>query len=109
MRRGSRALLVAAVCAIALVAVGQAMAAKSHLRLNYYSATTTQAKYHKVLNKGADIVAVKSLKSGKVRVFAVLTPRQVKAYAKRGLHFKVVRNKSGQTARSAAAAQKSTG
>ena len=66
MRSGTRALLVAAVCAIALVAVGQAAAAKSHLRLNYYSATTTQAKYQKTLKKGADIVAVKTLKSGKV-------------------------------------------
>ncbi len=109
MRKGSRALLVAAVCAIALVAVGQAAAAKSHLRLNYYSATTTQAKYQKLLTKGADIAAVRNVKGGKVRVFAVLTPRQVKAYAKRGLKFKVVRNKFGQTARSAAAAQKSTG
>jgi len=109
MRRGSRALLVAAVCAIALVAVGQAMAAKSHLRLNYYSATTTQAKYTKLLNKGTDIAATKTLKNGKIRVFAVLTPRQVKAFAHRGIHFKVVRNKFGQTARSAAAAQKSTG
>ena len=109
MRRGSHALLVAFVVAIALVAVGQAMAAKSHLRLNYYSATTTQAKYQKLLTKGADIAAVRNVKGGKVRVFAVLTPRQVKAFAHRGVHFKLVRNKAGRTARQEAAAQKSTG
>ena len=111
MSRNLRVLALAAVCFIALAATGQASAAKqvkSHLKLNYYSATVSQKTYTSLLAKGTDIAATKNVKGG-TKIYVVLSARQAKAFAARGIKLSLVRNKFGRTARQEAALQKSTG
>ena len=111
MSRNLRVLALAAMCFIALAAVGQASAAKqvkSQLTLNYYSATVSQKTYTSLLAKGTDIAATKNVKGG-TKIYMILSLRQAKAFTARGIKVSLVRNKAGLTARQEAALQKSTG
>ena len=100
------------ILACALVAVlawaGVAQAAGKSVSLNFYRATVTQAKYHKLLAKDLDIAAAKTT-GNKVTIQMVLTKAQVAGLQRQGVKVTLIRNSKGQTARQAAAAQMSSG
>ena len=98
----------ALVAVLAWAGVAQAAGGKSRVSLNFYGAMVSQAKYHRLLDRGLDIAAAKQ-KGTKVRLQMVLSKREVRALRAEGTTVTLIRNPKGQTARQAAAAQMSSG
>jgi hypothetical protein len=108
MRRRWRAAALGVACSIALGIGAQAQAARSHLRLDFYSATVSAAQYSDLLAKGYDVAAAHEVAGG-TRVDLVLSPGQAATLRGKGVRPTLKKNRFGRTARQEAAHQASGG
>jgi hypothetical protein len=108
MRHRFRAAALATVAAAALLAVGQAGAAKSRVSLDFYTAHVSSSQYADLLDKGVDVTAATPLRSG-VQLDLVLSASEANGLRAQGIDVELKHNRFGRTARQEAAFQKSTG